>query len=223
MMSQKENFIIVAYFTRGSIYEDHVKNLVQSLKVFNLPYEVVPITNRGNWYKNMQYKPTFLRQMLEKYSPYSIVYVDADAVFYRYPDFFNELERDLTDVDIAVHVLDHSKRGRKKCAPELLSGTIFVRNSKNSSIILREWVNECRRDPNLWDQRALATVLQRHPFYELPEEYCAIFDYMRDVKNPVIKHFQASREVRAQEKKKVRRKPRVVICNGVVKIGRIHK
>jgi len=220
------SYVVCAYFTEDKIYRNHASNLIKSLKKFNLPYEVTPITSFNNWHKGMQYKPTFLLEMLSKYSDHSIVYVDVDAVCCKYPQFFDTLDKEMPEVNIAVHVLDHTKYHRKHCAPELLSGTIFLRNSRETSIIVQEWILELERDPKLWDQRALDKVLKNYAFYNLPEEYCVIYDYMATVLDPVIKHFQASREVkRAQVQKSKRRKPRVKIIenNSVIKLGRIHK
>lgn len=220
------SWIVCAYFTKDKIYTKHAEKLIESLKKFCLPYEVVSIDSFNNWYKGMQYKPVFLREMLRKYSGHSIIYVDVDAIFCQYPSFFDALHNKMPEVNIAVHVLDHTRYRRKQCAPELLSGTIFLRNSKETSIILQEWVLELDKDPKLWDQRALEKVLKNHPFYNLPEEYCVIFDYMSSVSSPVIKHFQASREVKhAQVQKSKKKKPRVKVVenNSIVRISRIHK
>jgi len=221
----KTNFVVVAYFTKNTSYETYVQKLIQSLNVFRLPYEITPIEDKGGWHPNMQHKPTFILEMLEKYPNRSVVYVDADAVFFRYPEYFNYLDTQVTD-EVAVHVLDHTKYARKHQPPELLSGTIYFRNTQKSSIIVREWIAECKKDPMLWDQRALATVLKRYPFHNLPEEYTTIFDYMKSVKNPVIKHYQASRETknkRSPRKKVSKSEPRVVVNNGVVTISRVFK
>jgi hypothetical protein len=158
---------------------------------FNISHAVVELENRGNWYSNMQMKPLFIKQMLEQHKC-SVVYVDVDAEFMRYPDLFDRLSHEKF-VNIAVHTLDHSKRRRKTHPPEMLSGTIFMNNTPETHVIVDEWIKECHKDPKLWDQQALHTVLKHHGYDNLPEEYCQIFDYMSDVKNPVITHYQASR------------------------------
>lgn len=188
-------WIVTAYYTPK--YQKHANRLVESLERFNIPNDVCLVNDLGDWYKNTQFKPVFLQQMLEKHAPKSIVYVDVDAEFLSYPSYFDEL--DLLDVNIAVHVLDHSKYRRKQAPPEMLSGTIFLKNNGKVRVILQEWITECTRDPRLWDQRALATVLKNHEYSLLPESYTVIFDYMSSVKNPVIKHYQASREFRNKE------------------------
>ena len=210
---------ICAYYTKKTTYEEHSKKFTESVKQFNLPHDVVPVDNKGNWYVNMQYKPAFLKKMLEKHHPNSIVYVDIDAIFCRPPSYFDKLDS-TPEVNIAVHVLDHSKYRRKNHPPEMLSGTIFLKNTETTKQIVDEWILECSKDPKLWDQRALANVLRRYKYHLLPEEYCMIFDYMSSVKNPAIKHFQASRESRRGN---VEKKRRVVLPRRVVKNGNVHK
>lgn len=216
-------YVICSYYTKDSVYEKHAKRLIESLKRFSsLNYLVTPIESLGDWYKNTQYKPTFLKQMLEKFYPHSIVYVDADAEFLRYPEFFDKLDTN-SEVNIAIHILDHSKYRRRNHPPEMLSGTIFLKNSKETSIIIDRWVKVCSGDPHLWDQVALSRVLQEHKYHLLPEEYCTIFDYMSSVKNPVIKHFQASREAKKRSitmKGVSATEPRVVKEKGIVRIRR---
>lgn len=210
---------VCAFFTTNTAYESHSKKFIESVEQFSLPYDVVPIENKGSWYANTQYKPTFLKKMLEKHFPESVVYVDIDAIFCRYPGYFDKLEA-TPEVNIAVHVLDHSKYRRKNHPPEMLSGTIFLKNTIITNEVVNKWILECKKDPKLWDQQALATVLKKHKYHLLPEEYCTIFDYMSSVKNPAIKHFQASRESRRGN---VEKKQSVVLPRRVVKNGNVHK
>jgi len=210
-------WLVCAYYTNDEIYINHAKNFVASAKKFNLSYDISLIDSQGDWCKGMQYKPAFLKRMLEKHYPNSIVYVDIDAVFCRYPSFFDILDKK-PNVSIAAHILDHSRYGRKNHPPELLSGTIFLKNNKKISIIINSWIEECSKNPRLWDQKALATVLKENDLCILPEEYCVIFDYMASVKNPVIKHFQASRTMRrAGNMKQVK----IVIGNQTIHTKRI--
>jgi len=187
------SYIVVAYFTRGTLYEVEVKRLLTSLIRFGIPYYVEPVEDRGSWYLNTQWKPQFVSNMLDKFPDKSIIYVDCDAEFCRPPDLF-EILHGRPDVNVGVHLLDHKKRGRD-VAFELLSGTIFFKNNKIVRGIVNDWITECSKGDKVWDQNALCKVLQGIPFQVLPEEYCTIFDYMKDIVNPVIKHYQASRKV----------------------------
>jgi len=218
-------WLVVGYYTKNNRYADHAEKLIRSLQNFGIPHEVVPIEDLGSWDANTHYKSIFLKEMIEKHRKKSLVYVDVDAVFLRYPALFDKLDADKS-VKIAVHILDHQKYRRKGVASELLSGTIFLRACDEVSIIIDEWVEVCKNNPRLWDQVALDRVLRgrNRTFHVLPPEYCMIFDYMTSVKNPVIKHFQASREERkrAQLQKELENRPRRVVKNGVVKVRRVN-
>ncbi len=227
--------IIVGFYTRNTLYEDHVKNLIASLKLYDLPYKIVPIDNKGSWHKNMQYKPTFLKNILMELDPSPLVYVDADAVFCQYPQLFNELPT-IPNVSLAAHILDHNLYRRKGTPSELLSGTVYLKNDKMCKEMVDEWIKECKVDERLWDQVGLQRVVEKNKgrFYELPGEYCCIHDYMADrITSPVIQHFQASRvfrhgggDINRPGRHHVRNRisdaPRVVTQNGVLKIRRIH-
>jgi len=231
------SYVVTAYFTVGTPYEEHVKRLIRSMKKFNLCYDVTPIQPKGDWYANTQWKPHFVQEMLAKHFPKSVVYVDADAEFMKYPSLFDEYD-DRDDAYLAAHVLDHSRRRRKHVKPELLSGTLYFKNCAVSHEIIEKWIEHCKTNRHLWDQAALDRALKGgdYPYFILPEEYCTIFDYMADVEEPVIKHYQASRTVRnAPPPKKdidrpdpvvvtpgsVRRHPASAVrCGGIVRIGR---
>jgi len=211
---------VVAYYTNDEVYRNHAKNFVDSVQKLGLSYDVTSIDSSGDWFKGMQYKPVFLKQMLKKHSPYSLVYVDIDAIFCRYPTFFDILDK-REDVYIAAHILNHSKYGRRDHSPELLSGTIFLKNNERASIIISDWIEECKKSPRLWDQRALANVLRENDLIILPEEYCVIFDYMSVVKDPVIKHFQASRKMRKNMESAPTKRVKVRISNSRLHVKRV--
>jgi len=189
------NFVVVAYYTKNTFYEDIIKVLENSLISLSIPYDIVGVENLGSWDKNTHYKPTFILSMLEKYNPKSVVYVDADAVFNKYPELFEKL-----DCDIAIHCLDISKYQKNRKIKELLSGTIFFKNSPKAINILTRWKDDCRNHPSVWDSKLLTTIVG-DAYFNLPPEYCTIFDTMSDVKDPVITHFQASRRVRKNKGK----------------------
>ena len=190
------NYIVVAYYTIDTLYELHVKVLRKSLHKFNLPHHIQPVDSLGNWNKNCNYKPTFLKQMMKEYFPLSIVYVDCDAEFVRHPILFDSL-----DCNIGLFELDKRKyypqREYKKGVEykETCSGTIFLNNNLKVMSLLDLWERECEEHRGQWDQRNLQNVIC-NDFYRLPPEYCCIDGTMNMIQNPVIVHHQASRKVR---------------------------
>ena len=114
-------WIICAYFTKNTPYEEHSKGFVESLKRFNLSYDVTAIDSKGDWYTNIQYKPMFLKQMLKKHYPNSIVFVDVDAIFCRYPEHFNKLDN---TARCCVYATD-------ACIPEVVIAAVVAIKSSN--------------------------------------------------------------------------------------------
>ncbi len=183
-------FIVIGYFTRGSFYEDYAQTLVETLERYNVLYHIEGVEDLGDWYKNVNYKPTFIKRMLNKFPEHNIVYVDCDAKFFGYPKLFEEIED-----NIAVHRFNKSHFHRKLKGFEVLSGTIFLKNTEETYKIVERWEKQCKRKPRQWDQKSLEQVLGGN-FYNLPERYCKIFNIVYPVENPIIVHYQASRVIR---------------------------
>jgi hypothetical protein len=194
-MNIKEEFIVVGYYTGETIYEPKAAILQASLEKFAVPYYLQRIEDKGGWYANTCYKPTFLREMLEKFPDHNIIYVDCDAEFMKFPELFYTFEG-----DVGVYLFDRSCYSKSEHGFEILSGTIFLRNKEAVSLMVEGWELECKRNPSVWDQKSLQKILG-DDYEKLPGEYCKIFDRMEWITEPVIVHYQASREVRKNRMK----------------------
>ncbi len=184
-------FIVVGYYTKNTIYEGKAEVLRRSLEKYKVPFMLQCIEDLGGWYANTCYKPTFLKEMLDKFPDHNIVYVDCDAKFFKFPELFDSFEG-----NIGVYLLDCKRcYGKGPQIFEVLSGTVFLRNNEEVKELVKKWEQECKRNPNVWDQKSLQKVLGNN-YKELPGEYCKIFNRMEWIKDPVIVHYQASREVR---------------------------
>jgi len=185
----EHRFIVVAYYTEKTLYEEYVPRLRDSMIMYKVPHHIQPISNLGTWQANTGYKPTFILEMMARYQTPFIVYVDCDAEFLRYPMLFDTL-----DADIAVHLFKKNFNipARRK---EILSGTIFMANNDRVRGIVEQWQKLCAEQPKVWDQRNLGQIIGEN-FHDLPGEYCAIFDRMNYIPFPIILHHQASRRVR---------------------------
>lgn len=188
------NYIVIGYYTVDTIYESAAKILIKSLESLDIPHHIQGIPILGDWYANTCYKPTFIKYMMEKHKPKSVIYVDCDAEFLRYPDLFENWST-LAYIDVGVYVFDRSCYRKSAHGFEVLSGTIFLKNNKKVLNMVTEWEQECKNNPNVWDQKSLEKVL-KGDYHILPGEYCKIFDRMEHIKDPVIVHYQASRFVR---------------------------
>jgi len=196
------NFIIVGYFTRNTFYEEYVQTLVSSLNKYNLLYYIEGIKSLGDWYKNVNYKPTFIKKMINKFPEMNIVYVDCDAEFLGYPKLFESIES-----NIAVHLFDRKHFNKKLNGCEVLSGTIFLKNNEETYELVERWEEHCKKHPHQWDQKSLEQILNGN-FYHLPEEYCKICYARHGTLTPIIVHYQASRNVRKNKGKLLKSKLR---------------
>jgi len=187
--------MVTAYFCGHDLYHQSAAKLAQSMLAHGIRYEIVHTEDHGTWQKNTQAKPAFLKGQLLKHPNDNLVYVDVDAMFLRYPALFDDLDKNHA-VHVAAHLLDHSKYRRKTIEPELLSGTVWLRNDPETMNIVNEWIAQCQANTNMWDQAALQRVLAVRGYHNLPDRYCCIFDYMASVQGKVIVHNQASRVTR---------------------------
>jgi len=180
------NFIVVAFYTENTPYEEEIKNLEESLKGFAFQSTIMSYESRGSWVENAGIKPEFIQTMLNLHQGSDILYVDADAVFRQEPIFFENF-----DGDIGVHFRNGT---------ELLSGTIYLNNNERTHECVRLWIEKQQAEPTKWDQLSLHSVIKELPdlkVVDLPMEYTFIFDKFKGkCGGPVIEHFQASRKYR---------------------------
>ncbi len=173
-------------------YFVELDDLEVSLKRFGLLSILHKEPHLGSWEANCQHKADHLLRIIECNPGDDVVWIDADARMQRYPELFD---------DFKYHIGVHHLKGI-----ELLSGTIYLKNSDKVKHILREWIDVNKEFPNEWDQKNLMAALLRSRecwgpgvLYNLPPEYCCIFDTMREDDpgiDPVIEHFQASRRLK---------------------------
>ncbi len=190
------NFMVVGYYTKDTLYQEYASIFAKSLDRLGVTFYLEAMDSLGTWHKNTRYKPTFIKKMLKEFPDYNIVYNDVDAEFLKYPKLFEDL-----DYEIAVHKFDRRHHSQIKVESyEILSGTIFLKNCQEVYELVERWEVECKRRPMVWDQKSLEKILDGN-FYNLPPEYCKIFDIMKKVKDPVVIHYQASREFRKGKKR----------------------
>lgn len=196
--------MVVCFFTIGTGYEKEWWKLKRDIKKYELLYELYPIIDQGDWYLNTRMKVKILKRAIQDFPKHSILYLDVDARICRFPALFATDELD--KYDIAAHIVDWSVYdtvGRKD--KELLNGTLWLNNNERVRSLLDQWddqIQSSRR--NELEQRSLyRAVLARSDIrlYNLPAEYCTIFDSMKDIENPVIKHYQASRRLKKRRTK----------------------
>lgn len=177
----------VSYYTDN--YAEEAEQMLETAMQFEIQTVLYPIKQQGDWAKNCNYKSTIIKNVFSVCEG-DILYVDADARFKSYPKLFDEI-----DCDIAFHRLNNPGDPN-----ELLSGTLFFKNTPKTKEVIDAWEKECQDRPEVRDQKNLDKVLKSIPdvrVYLLPVEYCAIFDHpsVRGTE-PVILHTQASRRLK---------------------------
>lgn len=190
-------FKVICYYTRGNRYEELSWRLQNSCESFELDYHIEGIDNLGSWEKNTHYKSQFVKECLQNFPEYNLVYVDADAVFKSYPSLFAEIPE---DVDIAYRIESFPWRQN-----EPLSGTIFFRNTPQTMAIVEKWQElntktpAVRSKPETWEQQNLkraTEAIEGAVYFNLPPEYTFITDHTRRLYpglHPIVEHYQESR------------------------------
>lgn len=182
----KSNFIVTAFYTLGTPYEQEIKNLIKSIDKFNLDSVIHGVPSRGSWVQNAAIKSEIILKTLQDNPRINVLYLDADAIIQQYPKLFDNFSG-----DIGVHY--RTDRGHH----ELLSGTLFFKNTSKVLTLISKWIYEQSRHPDMFDQKVLDRVIKEDhkqlTVVDLPPSYTQIFDSMKHYGDPVIEHFQASR------------------------------
>jgi hypothetical protein len=184
-------YIVVAFYTENTGYQEEIKNLEASLKKHNIPMDLVAIPSQASWQANTHYKPYFIKQMMYRHFPKDILYLDADAVVQQYPVLFDHFKG-----DVGVFFLERENQDE-----ELVSSTLYFANNQRSLELVERWIACCIEYHTVWDQKVLQHIVYESGdlninIVRLPPTYCQIFDLMKDAGQPVIEQFQASRRLR---------------------------
>lgn len=140
-------------------------------------------------------KPAFILEKLKKSST-PLLWVDADAVFLKEPDFSL-----FSEVDFAVRFMDIFQ-DRPQYA--LNCATLFINQTKEAHELIESWAGRCtelRAEP-FADQISLYEVLKENTkakILPLPISYCKIFDidsFFINDDEVIIEQRQVSRRYR---------------------------
>ena len=196
--------IIVSYYTK-SYQKILEKYLLPSLIGLGLPHYIDEVKDLGSWEKNTDYKPIFLKKMLDYHKKSDIAFIDVDAIVNKTPSLFWIMPK---EYDIGVHFMDdklYIPNGRNIT---LLSGTLFLRNNSKVRKLIDIWIENTKRIHP--EQKALAKAIEvcsEIKVYKLSRRYCYITSVkggtMKPIipeKDPIISHYQMSREARKWKK-----------------------
>lgn len=196
--------LYTAFFTRGTLYEDEVGRLRDSLDDLALPHDIRGIELLGDWAANARYTATHILAMMDAHPDRPLVQLDADAVVRRRPDLFE-------DGKLGADLGGHFRR-----SAELLNGTLYVAPTPAARAAIEQYAKGVADHPDDQnEQRWLQAAVQelaaagRLRFEALPPSYCFIPDIMAedlgDGESVVIAQHQASRERAASVARERRR------------------
>lgn len=179
--------IICSFFTPD--YVHLAKRMVESVRSFGFETNVQVIEKiNGRWIDTIYWRAQFIQIMLVKHAR-DVVWLDCDAVMERYPYLFDNFQG-----DFGAHI--HDFRHRKS---ELLGGTMYFAHTPKTMELVDRWI---KLNNSMPQQKLSQWVLEEAvkgwdgKFVNLPAQYCQIFDLMKECGEPVISHWQASRQFR---------------------------
>ncbi len=205
----KNKWVVGAFYTIGTPYEQVLKDhLIYSLEALDLQDKLIvkEATNFNSWNRNVAEKPKVILEILNELpNDTNLVFLDADASIEKYPTSFDTMS---DFVDIAFHILNWNDWYGYNTQPpemELLSGTMYFKNTDRVKQLCKEWYQEAVGSAE-WEQKVLQRILPKYPDLVkniLPIEYC----YMKSrpggkpplIKcEPVILHHQVSRSLKRE-------------------------
>jgi hypothetical protein len=193
--------LVISYYTKETLYQLEVQNLIASCENWGIEYHVEGISSFGTWERNCAYKPFFLLEQLQKWKR-ALFWVDADAVFMKKPQW-----SELFASDFAVRINELWDDAHPS---KVMSGSLYINATQGGERVLKAWAKECLdrlSDPNrteeLWDQVALRDVLKKGVpearVVSLPAGYTFIVGHPcdeKEIEEVIIGHYQASRRLK---------------------------
>lgn len=192
--------LVISFFTVDTPYQEEVKRLIDSCRLFNIDHYVEGIKSQGSWLRNVAKKPEFIAEKLLQFKR-PLFWVDADGAFKNRPRF-----EQFQEFDIAVREVEAYKDDPWM---KLHAGSIFLNYNLKMVRFVEEWVQLCKdkvKDDvvNLFflDQTSLLQMIgqfQGLKVGKLPIGYCKVFDAPAEQIDPstvVIEQYQASRRLK---------------------------
>jgi hypothetical protein len=190
---------VVSFFTPGR-YAKYAKRLAASCDAAGVPCCIREVADRGTWIENNNYKPRFIRDMVEKFAS-PLLWIDADGELLARPKLL-----ETTIAEFAIHGVDRRRRrwqpiGRREFfeLPEdwphgtkwFLTGTVYVTPTPGCVSMLDAWCGLAAAEPRGYGQHQVmeAWMAAKPETLMLPQTYCQI---RRRTADTVVRHDLAS-------------------------------
>ncbi|OGN63311.1 MAG: hypothetical protein A3E80_02235 [Chlamydiae bacterium RIFCSPHIGHO2_12_FULL_49_9] len=181
--------LLISFYTKNTIYEKEIEDLVASCKALQLELYVEGRADLGSWEYNCCQKPLFILECLEKFKR-PLLWVDADAMILKKPPFI------FGDIDLAIYFNNFQNKLAR-------TGTIYLRPTQETLRFVKLWHETCqgkiiRKEEFPYpDQTVFSELLYANrdlKIGQLPIQYTQVFDKdLLPFENSCIIHFQSSR------------------------------
>ncbi len=182
-----QSYVACAFYTPN--YLEQVLSLKASLEALGINHYLKRYARARTWEATTRLKPVFVDHALDKFPDKDVLYLDADAVVRRPLEFFDGVS---SDISILFH---HIQAGGTNYL-RVSAGTVFVRNTVGGRKFARLWKDaEPHCGPLTLDEDMIYMAFSDMAGISitvLAPNYVKIFD--RPGEEPVIEHFQASRQ-----------------------------
>lgn len=159
---------IISFYTPDWLYPTYARQLQIDCDRFELNHHIVEVSSQGNYVKNCNMKPFFIRDMLYLHkSP--VFWIDADGTINRRPELL--LSQSIKDFDIAGN---KSQRDTTR----IHVGSIWFNYNSAVLDLVESWC-DCIVKSGIDDavfNKVWAQFYEKIKFYELPQEYFTILD-----------------------------------------------
>lgn len=86
--------IFISYFTGIDYYKKSADLLKKDLYNIGAPFDIIEIKDKGAYWKNTLYKPTFILEKMKQFKS-DIIWIDADTKICEYHTGFKNWEKDI--------------------------------------------------------------------------------------------------------------------------------
>jgi len=124
---------VVAFVTSPE-YAKLAEGLEASCEKWEIPFTLYECDHKPTWAENVNYKPEIVRQALESSNGDPVLYVDADAYLYAYPELLRN-----PDQDFAAYY----QSPKQPCG-----GSLWFRPSKRMKAVVDLWCRLVEERPN---------------------------------------------------------------------------
>ncbi len=174
--------LVISFYTED-LYQDLARRLGTSCKAFGLDHDIRKRQDRKSWISNCAQKPLHILEMLNEHDR-DLLWVDADAEFVSEPVGLD------ADCDFGFFITTWQR---------YMSGTLLIRNTEASHSLVRDWVEQQRRNPKKMDEETMRDVVAGREgikTVQLDPGYLYVFDIWKieyPQCKPIVLHKMASR------------------------------